>query len=236
MVGNARVWNISGFLPGGAITVEAKDSGGSVWSSVNIETAVLGTNPSVVTRHQLEDKNGVVQPKFPPSPAIQGLMALLTRATDNALHAGPGLLEAGGRSGNLYEHTSGLALDIFRQSADPGEQRQAHNLVRFFITARKTLGWKNMFYELRGFTQTGLVGGSADHLNHIHIDWLDFSKIVRDPAEPFNRAKWTQITYPPEALNSASVDNEANESMVRSAWNDSSSSPLTDDEIRSLYS
>jgi hypothetical protein len=236
MMGNARVWRISGFIPGGQVTIEAKDSGGAVWSWVKIETAVLGLNSSVVTRHQLEDAQGVVQPKFPPSPAIQGLISLLTKATNNALHAGLGLLEAGGRSGNLYEHTAGLALDIFRLSTDPDEQRQGHNLVRFFITTRKTLGWKNMFYEMRGFTQTGPVGGSPEHFNHVHIDWLDFSKLVRDQSEPWNRAKWTQITYPPEALNSAAVDNEANESMVSEAWNNTSSPALTDAEILTLYS
>ncbi|NJN48045.1 MAG: hypothetical protein HC808_17965 [Candidatus Competibacteraceae bacterium] len=164
---------ISG-LPLGSTVLQAQDRAGLVWSAVTLDVKSMPATSFTVTRQQLTDATGVVQAKYPPSPAIRALIDLLKDGTGGALKAGAGLLESAGRSGNLYEHTAGLALDIYRNSKNPAQQRQAHNLIRFFIRNRRTLGWRNMFYESWGFSSSGKVGGAPNHNDHIHIDWMDF--------------------------------------------------------------
>ena len=44
-----------------------------------------------VTRQQLTDTKGVVQAKYPPSPAIRALISLLKEETGGTLKAGVGL-------------------------------------------------------------------------------------------------------------------------------------------------
>lgn len=232
---NVRVWRFTG-LPVGRSLVEAKDSGGATWSQVTIvvTTAAMAA-AAVVTRDQLKDAAGVVQPKYPPSPAIVALIALLTRGTNSGLRAAVASLESAGRSGNLYEHTGGLALDIYRLKTDAAQRLQAHNLIRFFVDNRRALGWRNMFYESWGFGASGPMGGSGGHDNHIHIDWMDFSTLKFDGSNKFDRSTWTEITWPPEALDGSAIDTEANAGLVRAAWGNTSASPLTDADIPGLY-
>jgi len=192
-------------------------------------------SPSVVTREQLRDKAGVVQPKYPPSPAILALIALLNRGTDGTLRAAAGSLESAGRSGNLYEHTAGLALDIYRLSTDAAQRLQAHNLIRFFIDNRRAFGWRNMFYESWGFSQSGLMGGAPNHGNHIHIDWMDFSTLKFEGSNRNDRSTWTEVTWPAEALVGTSINTEVNANQVRAAWGNTSASPITSADIPGLY-
>lgn len=229
---NARVWKITG-LPIGPTTLQAKNGAGAVWSVVTVDTKA--GSPVVVTKDQLKDKTGVVQAKWPPSPAIVALISLLTKGTDGALKAGIGLLESAGRAGNLYEHTAGLALDIFRDANKPAQRLQAHNLIRFLIANRKAMGWRNMFYENWGFGASARMGGSPNHFNHIHIDWMDFATLKFDGPNKLDRSKWTEITWPVEARSGSAIENDANFAAVRAAWNDASSELLTDSAIDELY-
>ncbi len=231
---NVRVWRFTG-LPAGRTLVEAKDSGGVTWSQVTIAVSAVPASSAVVTRDQLKDSAGVVQAKYPPSPAILALIALLTRGTNGALRAAVGSLESAGRAGNLYEHTAGLALDIYRLSTDASQRLQAHNLIRFFVDNRRSLGWRNMFYESWGFGSSAPMGGAPNHNNHIHIDWMDFSTLKFEGSNKFDRSKWTEITWPEEARDGTAINTEANASLVRAAWGNSSASPLTDADIAGLY-
>ncbi len=231
---NVRVWQFTG-LPIGRTLVQAKDSGGIVWTSVTIDTQQQSAFSSKVTKDQLTDKAGIVQAKYPPSPAITALMDLLTKGTNSELKRGVALLESAGRAGNLYEHTAGLALDIYRDAKNEAQRAQAHNLIRFFIATRDSLGWRNMFYEGWGFSRSGLVKGADNHYSHIHIDWMDFSLLTYEGADRFDRSKWTEITWPPEASNVSTINTEANADLVRAAWGNTSDQPLTDDEINKLY-
>lgn len=230
---NVRIWRIAGLTPGSRVLVEAKESGGAVWSSVTI-TGGLPAGAGVITREQLRDKAGVVQAKYPPSPAIVVLISLLTKGTNSVLRAGVAMLESAGRSGTLYEHTGGVALDIYRLKTDPTQRVQAHNLIRFFIANRNSMGWYNMFYESWGFSRSGLKGGQPDHDNHIHIDWMDFSTLKRDGAQ-FDRSQWTEITWPSESLTGSAIDTAANVSLVNAAWTNTSASVLTDADLPGLY-
>lgn len=205
-----------------------------IWDWINV--SVTKTSGSwIVTRDRLKDANGVVQAKYPPSPAIVALIELLRNGTNGQLRAGVGSLESVGRSGNLYEHTAGLALDIYRNSGDGGQRLQAHNLIRFFIDQRESFGWRNMFYESWGFTGSGRAGGSPNHHNHIHIDWMDFSLLKYDGTNKFDRSNWTEITWPPEARVGTAINTPANVDLVRAAWGNTSSSLLTDGDIAGLY-
>lgn len=233
--GNIRTWRLLGLTAGSRVFLEAKDSGGAVWSSVTIETSVPSSATTVVTKAQVTNSAGVIGAKFPPSPAVISLISILTKATNGELKAGPSLLESAGGSGLFDEHNAGVSVDIFRLSTDPDQQRQAHNLLRFFILTRKTLGWQHMFYESWGFSPTGVMGGSPGHGNHIHIDWLDFSKIKFDGPNQFDRSKWTEVTWIPEAMRGTAIDNEANESLVSTAWNDTSAPILTTADLPGLY-
>ena len=231
---NVRIWQFEG-LPVGRTFVEAKDSAGIVWSSVTIDGRATPVSSWIVTKEQLKLPDGSYGAKSPPSPVIEALISLLRRGTNNELYTGTGSLESAGRAGNLYEHTSGLALDIYRQKGNPKERAQAHNLIRFFIVNRRLLGWRNMFYESWGFTQSQLTGGEANHDSHIHIDWMDFSLLKYDGPNKLDRSKWTEITYPVNARIGSAVSNVANEAQVRLAWTVTLAPILTDAEISTLY-
>jgi hypothetical protein len=229
---NVRVWDITG-LPAGRTTLQAKTSRGQVWSVVTID--VQAASSTVVTKDSLKDAAGVVQAKWPPSPAISALIKLLTKGTDGALKAGIRMLESAGRAGNLYEHTGGLALDIYRDAKTPEQRLQAHNLIRFFIANRTVFGWRNMFYEAWGFAASGKQQSSENHFDHIHIDWMDFSTLKFDGGNKWDRSKWTQLEWPLEARVGHNIDTEENVSAVREAWNNTTNAVLTDDLIDELY-
>lgn len=235
---NVRVWRISG-LPTGATTLVAKNGAGAVWSSVTLSVGAAasagGDAKWTVTRASLLDKNNVVQAKWPPSPAIQALIKLMSAGTGNQLKAGIGLLESAGRAGNLYEHTGGVALDIFRNKVNATQRAQAHNLIRFFVRNRATLGWRNMFYENWGFSASGPMGGAPNHNDHIHIDWMDFSTLKFDGADRHARSQWTALTWPPEARTGERIDTPGNVAAVQQAWADTGAAPLDDEQIRALY-
>jgi hypothetical protein len=233
-VKNVLELHISG-LPLGPTVVQAQDRAGLVWSAVTLDVKSMPASSWTVTRFQLTDAAGVVQAKYPPSPAIRALIDLLKEGTGGTLKAGAGLLESAGRAGTLYEHTAGLALDIYRDSKNPAQRRQAHNLIRFFIRNRKALGWRNMFYESWGFSSSGKAGGAPNHHNHIHIDWMDFSLLKFDGANKLDRSKWTEITWPPEARTRTGIDTAGHATQVKEAWDDTSASFLTDAEIDGLY-
>jgi len=233
---NVMRFLISG-LPVGATLLQAKDRGNLVWSQVTLE-AKAGTPAgagTVVTKEQLKDKAGVVQARYPASPAIVSLVKVLTRGTGGGLKAGIASLESAGRSGNLYEHTAGLALDIYRNSGVAAQQAQAHNLIRVFIANRREMGWRNMFYEQRGFTASGVTSGSVNHHDHIHIDWMDFSLLKFEGTNKFDRSQWTEITWPTQAQDGSRIDTPAIEAAIRNAWETTSAALLTDAEIATLY-
>lgn len=235
---NVRVWKVSG-LKSGSVTLVARNGAGAVWSQVTLAVGPsggAGASQWTVTRASLTDKNGVVQAKYPPSPAIVALVSLMNKGSGGALKAGIGLLESAGRSGSLYEHTGGVALDIFRNKVNDAQRRQAHNLIRFFVRNRATLGWRNMFYENWGFAQGGPQGPAPNHNDHIHIDWMDYSTLKFEGSNKLDRKSWTEITWPPEARTGASIDTPANVELVRAAWNDASSPLLEDADIQRLYS
>jgi hypothetical protein len=235
---NVRVWKVAG-LKSGSVTLVAKNGAGAVWTQVTLAVGPsggAGASPWTVTRASLTDKNGVVQAKYPPSPAIVALISLMNQGTGGALKAGIGLLESAGRSGTLYEHTGGVALDIFRNKVNDAQRRQAHNLIRFFVRNRAALGWRNMFYENWGFAQGGPQGPAANHNDHIHIDWMDFSTLKFDGANRLDRSKWTELTWPEAARVGTAVDTPSNVALVRAAWNDTTSPLLEDADIPRLYS
>ena len=235
---NVRIWRVSG-LAKGSVVLEARNGSGAVWSQVTLQVGAAanagGTSQWVIRRAQLLDKQNVVQAKYPPSPAIVALMSLLQQGTGGKLKAGIGLLESAGRSGNLYEHTGGVALDIFRNSLVESQRAQAHNLIRFFVRNRATLGWRNMFYENWGFSASAPKGGAPNHRDHIHIDWMDFSTLKFDGSDMFDRSKWTELTWPAEARTGTSIDRPDFVAQVRTAWNDTTSAPLDDAAVRELY-
>ncbi|MEE4377862.1 MAG: hypothetical protein V2J55_10180 [Candidatus Competibacteraceae bacterium] len=231
---NVLELRISG-LPLGSTVLQVQDRAGLVWSAVTLDVKSMHATSFTVTRQQLTDATGVVQAKYPPSPAIRALIDLLKDGTGGALKAGAGLLESAGRAGNLYEHTAGLALDIYRNSKNPAQQRQAHNLIRFFIRNRRTLGWRNMFYESWGFSSSGKVGGAPNHNDHIHIDWMDFSLLKFEGPNKRDRSKWMEITWPPEARVRTGIDTPENAKQVKAAWDDTAAAVLTDTEIVGLY-
>jgi hypothetical protein len=235
---NVRVWRVSG-LPTGSTVLEARNGSGGVWSQVTLQVGAAasagGESEWVIRRSQLLDKKGVVQAKYPPSPAIVALMSLLKQGSGGTLKAGIGLLESAGRSGNLYEHTGGVALDIFRSSLNASQRAQAHNLIRFFLRNRVTLGWRNMFYEDWGFSASGPKSGAPNHHDHIHIDWMDFSSLKFDGTNQFDRSKWNGLTWPPEARTGTSIDRPDFVAQVKAAWTDTAAAPLTDAAIRDLY-
>ena len=210
---NVRIWRVSG-LAKGSVVLEARNGSGAVWSQVTLQVGAAanagGTSQWVIRRAQLLDKQ-------------------------NVLKAGIGLLESAGRSGNLYEHTGGVALDIFRNSLVESQRAQAHNLIRFFVRNRATLGWRNMFYENWGFSASAPKGGAPNHRDHIHIDWMDFSTLKFDGSDMFDRSKWTELTWPAEARTGTSIDRPDFVAQVRTAWNDTTSAPLDDAAVRELY-
>jgi|GEM_PF-1366106 len=231
---NVLELHISG-LPLGRLVLQAQDKAGRVWSTVTLDGQSQPALAWTVTRQQLTDAKGIVQAKYPPSPAIRALIDLLKEGTGGTLKAGAGLLESAGRAGNLYEHTAGLALDIYRNSKNPAQRRQAHHLIRFFIRNRRMLGWRNMFYESWGFSGSGKVGGAPNHNDHIHIDWMDFSLLKFEGSNKLDRSKWTEITWPPEARVRTGIDTPENAKQVKEAWDDTAASFLTDTEIAGLY-
>jgi hypothetical protein len=234
---NVRVWRVSG-LAKGSVVLEARNGSGAVWSQVTLQVGAAantgGASQWVIRRADLIRDN-VVQAKYPPSPAIVALMSLLQQGTGGKLKAGVRLLESAGRAGTLYEHTGGVALDIYRNKGTPTERVQAHNLIRFFVRNRATLGWRNMFYENWGFAASGPMSPRPDHNDHIHIDWMDFSTHKFDGSDRFDRSKWTEITWPPEARTGTSIDRPDFVAQVRAAWNDTTSAPLDDAAVRELY-
>lgn len=234
---NVRIWKVSG-LQSGSVTLVARNGTGAVWTQVTLAVGPAGgagVSPWTVTRASLTDRNGVVQAKYPPSPAIVALMSLIRQGSGGVLRAGVGQLESAGRSGTLYEHTGGVALDIYRNTVNESQRLQAHNLIRFFVRQRAVLGWRNMFYANWGFARSGPQQSAPHHNDHIHIDWMDFSTLRYDGANRMDRASWTELTWPEEARTGANVDTPSNVEAVRAAWNDTSAAPLEDADIPRLY-
>lgn len=233
-VKNVLVLRISG-LPLGRTVIQAQDKAGLVWSEVTLDVQSQPASAWTVTRQQLTNAADVVRAKHPPSPAICALIDLLTEGTGGALKAGIHSLESAGPEGNLYEHNAGLALDIYRNSKNHAQRRQAHNLIRFFIRNRNAMGWRNMFYESWGFSSSGKMGGSPHHDDHIHIDWMDFALLKFEGSNKLDRSKWTQITWPLEARVRTGIDTTENAKQVKEAWDDTAAAFLTDTEIVGLY-
>lgn len=91
--------------------------------------------------------------------------------------------------GTVTPHNVGAALDIRYHTSGPGgaaARAFGYALLTMFIRHRKALGWGFMAYNNMEFSQARPKVASYDpakpdnsHIDHIHIDWVDYAKSKR---------------------------------------------------------
>jgi hypothetical protein len=108
-------------------------------------------------------------------------------------------------------HTSGLAIDIMLDSRTPDEKSLADSIISALVDCHSQVKWSDLIYT--DWTEDGHptyfhmpagVGGyggtpfkkahisagiGALHVNHIHLDWVDFNLKSGDPTDPYT---WSQ--------------------------------------------
>lgn len=97
--------------------------------------------------------------------------------------AATGPAEAWGR-GAVTPHNVGAAVDIRYHTKDDSTRAFANGLLELFIRHRGALGWGFIAYNRMNFGQERLKEAATDgeHLDHIHIDWVDYSASRRSTA------------------------------------------------------
>ncbi len=135
-----------------------------------------------------------------PCPAVQELMQCLT---DNIPFLGESYREVNGKylprlqwrkDGTLNRHDKGLALDIILFSEKFEEDQLAQSLIRVFKKDQYLLKWRGLIFKhtyVSGLTFAEQTWDADDHLNHLHIDWFDYSLYAATGK--------TDIPWPPEA-------------------------------------
>lgn len=91
------------------------------------------------------------------------------------------LIEDFGR-GAVTPHTAGAALDIHYHANDPDKKAFAHGLIELFIRHRAKLQFGVVLYNNMQFTPSDAVAKTVGHVDHVHIDWIDYSSVVRSKA------------------------------------------------------
>ena len=83
-------------------------------------------------------------------------------------------------------HTAGLAIDIMLDSTKPAQRSRAEGMIAAFIKLEAKMLWSDLIYtDYHIPTGRGGYGGTrlkpnsykqdTRHLDHIHMDWVDFS-------------------------------------------------------------
>jgi hypothetical protein len=224
-----RAYSVAG-LSVGAHTFFAKDRFGAIYTTFVLDVKATSGRKRL-TAAQLTNKDGLMgwTGWTGASAPVQALAQQLETASGGSLSKA-GTLQGAGHISTIDEHYSGLSLDIMLNSADETQKRQAHNLIRFLVRNRVRVGYRQMFYQNWGFGQSGPIGSSAGHNNHIHIDWFDAS--LAEPAGFANRSQWTAISWPDVAMSSGFLSSEAALNGLRTAWN-STEAPF--DSITDLF-
>lgn len=222
-----RAYTVRTIKPVGKVTLRARDHRDAVWTTFDIDVQPSATASTArrYTREQLRTApDRIGWPGWAGAcPNVNALAAALKVASGGALEKNTTLQGAGRNA--FYEHSVGLALDVFLASSDEIKRRRAHNIIRFLVANRAQVGFRNMFYEGFGFAQSGPMGGAANHNDHFHIDWFDAA--LAEPPGFANRANWQAITWPPAALQSTFLSSAAAVTGLTAAWNDATP-PFTD--------
>jgi hypothetical protein len=226
-----RSYRLSCETPVGRVIVQAVDESGSPWSTFYVNVDASST-PSArrYTKASLSNAAGAIG-----WPGWRGACANVNALADALARVSGGVLKhnttlQGAGRNMFYEHSAGLALDIFLDSKKPASRKRAHNIIRFLVENRDRVGFHNMFYENFGFGRSGVQGPSKGHFDHIHIDWMD-----GDLAEPpgfSNRPNWTAITWSQEASEDAFLRSGEAVRGLTNAWSDET---LPFDSADSLY-
>ena len=166
------------------------------------------------------------------SPAVQALARQLEAASGGTLSRNNTRLQGAGHIDAIDEHYSGLSVDIMLNSANDDQKRQAHNLIRFFVTNRAAMGWLHMYYQNWGFGQQGKTDPSPGHHDHVHIDWFDGRLAVPSGYGSTARETRTSITWPDVAMKNTWLSSSEVLEGLRGAWN-STVAPF--DDIDGLY-
>ena len=117
------------------------------------------------------------------APVITALVALLKTAPSLGAPSPTTGAQAWGR-GALTPHNVGAAVDIFYDSGSDSSRAFANGLLELFIRHRVALGWGYISYNHLHFDPHRLnaADGDDEHLNHIHIDWVDYGPSKRSTA------------------------------------------------------
>src|SRR5215211_6374576 len=113
----------------------------------------------------------------PQTQRVKEMLALLGTAAGLGAPAPTGPAEGFGR-GAVTPHNVGAAIDIRYHTETSNSTRAFGNaLVELFIRQRKDLGWSYMAYNHMHFTPTRVEDAPEDgeHIDHIHIEWIDNS-------------------------------------------------------------
>lgn len=109
------------------------------------------------------------------APAVSSLRELLKKATVKP--ATPS--EAWGK-GAVTAHNAGAAVDIYYHKNGDRTRAYANGLLSLFIQNRAAIKWGSIEYNQMEFSPVGIKSNAKDteHFNHIHIDWIDYSRVV----------------------------------------------------------
>ncbi len=146
---------------------------------------------------------------------IREMQSLLRSAVSMGAPAPTGPAEAWGQ-GAVTPHNVGAAIDIRYHSKDEHTRAFANGLVELFIQHRVALGWQFMAYNRMQFGPERLTEAKDDaaHLDHIHIDWVDYASSKRSTVLP-------RFAYIDEQGNAKTKTVGAGGQWVSMAWNGS---------------
>jgi hypothetical protein len=123
---------------------------------------------------------------YRPSMPVAALLAVLGRYAEFRGRAhGPS-----GFRDEFNRHHAGLAVDIMVATADFAMVTLWQHLYLLFIQHRGVMRWRGMIFQHAGVNYGGGTSGrvqpfhwaGTDHMNHIHIDWLNHHDVHRtDP-------------------------------------------------------
>jgi hypothetical protein len=209
-----RAYTLRAIKPSGKLTLRARDQRGVVWTTFDVDVQAATPAPSTARRYTREQlrtaPDRIGWPGWAGAcPNVNALVAALKVASNGALEKNTTMQGAGRNA--FYEHSVGLALDVFLANGDETKRRRAHNIIRFLVANRAQVGFRNLFYEGFGFAQSGPMGGAA----------------LAEPPGFANRANWQAISWPPTALQSTFLNSPAAITGLTAAWNDTTP-PFTD--------